>query len=298
MKVYLHINYFEQGYDLETALQQASDLGVAGVEFRRIPLGSHQKEEDRYLDVLEKAWERWPIPEISFGAPGPNLMVSEASQREAEWESAAAFYREAARRFPVKVINLLLGELINPDKSIPLTRFSQQGAILASDEQADWAVEGCRALAEVGKACGLRFGLETHGIYLHDTVEAACRLAERVDRAEQIGVLWDRANEYLFDDIPELAASHERCRSRLFSVHLKNLLRYPGGGYRICNLSEGEIDLRRQLRLLRDGGYAGPICLECPRPGDRLEFLKEDFLYLESVLSEISGATVCGPCLS
>ncbi len=290
MKIYLHINYFEQGYDLVTALKRARELGVAGVEFRRVPVGSHKKDETRYLDILAEAWDRHPIPEISFGAPGPNLTFSDAGRREAELESARSFYIEAAKRFPVKVINLLLGELINPDKSVPLSRFSQQGSILATSEQWQWAVEGCRVLVETAKSCHIRFALETHGIYLHDTVESACKLVKQVDRPGEMGVLWDRANEFLFDEMPDMAASLEMCRPCLFDVHLKNILRYPSGGYRICGLSEGEIDIRQQIRLLRESRYDGPLCMESPRPGDRLGFLREDFQYLIEILREAETA--------
>lgn len=286
MRIYLHINYFEQGYGLERALKEAGELGATGVEFRRVPLGSHSGAKNDYLDTLARALERHPVSEISFGAPGPNLTHAEPERRQAELESACSFYAEAARRFPVRVINLLLGELINPDKVVPLARFSRQGSSLATPEHRQWAVDGCRALAEVAKVYGFRFALETHGIYLHDTVEAACTLIERADRPKEIGVLWDRGNELLFDEFPTAQESLTRCRASLAYVHLKNILINPSGGYRICGLSEGEVDVRQQIKLLLASGYDGAICLESPRAGDRLGFLREDFRYLLDILRE------------
>ncbi len=289
MRVYLHINYFEQGYDFEKTLKEAGELGATGVEFRRVPLGSHSGAKDDYLNTLARAWERYPLTEVSFGAPGPNLTHAEPERRQAEIESACSFYTEAARRFPVRTMNLLLGELINPDKAVPLTHFSRQGSSLATPEHWQWALDGCKVLARIAQEHGFRFALETHGIYLHDTVEAACTLVERVDRPEEIGVLWDRGNELLFDEFPSMQESLKRCRTSLAYVHLKNLLINPSGGYRICGLSEGQVDVRQQIRLLLASGYDGAVCLESPRAGDRLGFLREDFRYLQDILREEVG---------
>ncbi len=285
MRIYLHINYFETDTDLPTALVETRALGATGLEFRRVPNGLHRGGDGDYLDQISRAWDRNPVSEVSFGAPGPNLMLADRGRREAELEAVCAFYARAVKRFPVKVINLLLGELINPDESIPLTRFSRQGSSLATAEQWEWAVEGCRVLAALAGDYHFQFGLETHGIYLHDTVAVARRLVERVDRRGQIGITWDHANEYLFDETPDMEVSLETCLDRLFYVHLKNLFTYAGGGYRICGLSEGRIDVRQQCKLLASAGFDGPVAIESPRQGDRLHFLQQDFAYLEELLA-------------
>lgn len=287
MKLYLHINYFERTESLERAFAIAREIGADGLELRRIPVPFHAPAGEAYLGHLARLWEKYPVEAIAFGAPGPNLAHPDRSRREKELEAACAFYEEAARRLPVKVINLLLGEMINPDPAIPHTRFSKQGSALATPEHWEWATEGGRVLAALGQREGIPFAVETHGIYLHDSVEAAARLVEAVAAPGHFGILWDHSNEYLFDTPPSMDASFTRCRPALLYVHLKNLFTYPDGGYRISSLSEGRIDIRRQLQLLNASRFDGPIAIESPREGDRIRFLREDMAYLMELVSDL-----------
>jgi len=42
-----------------------------------------------------------------------------------------------------------------------------------------------------------------------------------------------------------------------------------------------------QLRLLRDSGFQGPICVESPRNGDRLTFVRRDVAYLNDLMHDL-----------
>lgn len=287
MKIYLHINYFEQACGLESAFRMTQEIGADGLEVRRIPHVRHREHGTDYLDQLVRLWDKYPVEALSFGAPGPNLTLESEAERERELEAACVFYERAFAALPVRVVNLLLGEILNPDKDIHPTRFSLQGSALSSSVQWEWAKGGGRVLADLATVHGVKLAVETHGIYLHDSVEAACRLVEMVDRPATFGTLWDHSNEFLFDEPPDMEKSLRRCRDTLFYVHLKNLVTYNGGGYRICGLSEGRINTRRQLEALRDSGFAGPIAIECPREGDRIRFLEEDFLYIKALLDDV-----------
>ena len=50
-------------------------------------------------------------------------------------------------------------------------------------------------------------------------------------------------------------------------------------------LSQGEINHCAYLEKLEDIGYAGPIGIEAPRPGDRWFYAKEDMAYMTYLLS-------------
>ena len=72
-------------------------------------------------------------------------------------------------------------------------------------------------------------------------------------------------------------------------VHLKNAHAINVGDHTVmvkCPLGEGMINNREFLRLLREDGFDGPICIEAPRQGDREWFAQQDIHYLKSVLSD------------
>ena len=102
-----------------------------------------------------------------------------------------------------------------------------------------------------------------------DTVDAATRLVERIDRPS-IGVNLDYGNMLGFEVRPSLAEAVRSLGEKIHYVHLKNSAPLREGAGRLPTaLSEGEINNREFIRLLMEVGYDGPICVEAPRPGDR-----------------------------
>jgi len=43
-----------------------------------------------------------------------------------------------------------------------------------------------------------------------------------------------------------------------------------------------------QLRLLRDSGFQGPICVESPRNGDRLTLVRRDVADLNDLMHDLA----------
>ncbi len=284
--ILLHINYFEQGQSLERACELTRQLGADGLEFRRKP-GNFPGSDLEYLDEVSSALDRHPLEWVSFGAPGADMMLADADARERELEAAEAFFRKAAARFPLKVVNTFTGTLANADRTLPFVEYWHHGSTVATPEQWANATAGFQRLGALAGELGFRFAFETHGVYLHDSVEATMRLVNAIG-SPQVGLLWDHANLLLFPTTPSLEEVIAQAGASLFYVHLKNLL-FPAQHFlAVSSLSAGIINVREQLSRLKAAGYTGPICLEAPRPGDREQFAKEDLAYVRELLAAIN----------
>lgn len=274
----IHINYFEPHFCIDEVCRSAAGLGMDGVEFRR------PKQED--LEGIARAVDRYSLTAISFGSPGVNLVSDCEETRRKELDDACQFFEWAKRRLPLTTINLLTGSVMNCDPGIPGAAYWRHGSAAATDEQWESVIKGLKELGSLGIALGVSFALETHPCLVHDTIPATQRLVEAVN-SPAVGILWDHTNLLLMDESPlSLEASYAGVEAHLGGVHLKNFLMMPEkGDFVISGLSDGVVNIRQQIAILEKGGYAGPLCIESPRPGDRRWFARQDAQYLKSLLS-------------
>lgn len=282
--ILFHINYFEQGQTLERACRLTRELGADGIEFRRKP-GNYPGSDLDYLDEVSAALDKHPLEWVSFGAPAVDLMGEDKARHAEEIEAAEKFYRKAASRFPLRVVNAFTGTLANPDKNFPYLEYWHHGSAIATDAQWEAAIAGFRHLGAVAGELGFRFAFETHGVYLHDTIEASMRLVNGIN-SPHVGVLWDHGNLMLFPKPPTFEEVIQATEKSLFYVHFKNLLIPPSRFLAVSSLSGGILNIREQVALLRKHNYGGPFCIESPRPGDREQFAREDLEYLRGILRE------------
>ena len=286
--IIMHVNYCEQGQTVVEMCRKAAGWGFDGIEFRRTRSGVEETTEE-YLDEIEKGVNASGLKEVLFGYPGPLLIKQDAGERERDVEEAIAFYRHVAERFGTNTINLLTGALHNPDKKIPYFDYTKHGSFIVTDEQWQWQVKGCQDMADGLSDVDIRFGFETHMVYVHDTVEAAVRLVKDIDRPS-IGVNLDYGNMVQFDKRPSLEDAVNLVGDKLHYVHLKNSAPLRAAVVRIATgLAEGEINNRQFVRLLMEKGYEGPLCVEAPRPGDRDWYAQQDLAYLQSVLADLGA---------
>lgn len=284
--IIMHITFCEQGQTVDEICSKAAGWGFDGVEFRRKRTGVEETTEE-YLDKIEAGVQASGLQHVLFGYPGPLLIKEDAGEREREVAEAIAFYRHVAERFGVTTVNLLTGALHNPDKSVSYFDYVRHGSFIATEEQWEWQVKGCRDLADGLADVDIRFGFETHMVYLHDTAEAVRRLVDRIDRPS-IGANIDYGNLIGFPDPPTLEAAVAELEGRIHYVHLKNSAPLRGAPGRMATgLADGEINNRQFIRLLVDAGYEGPLCVEAPRPGDREWYAQQDLAYLKSVLADL-----------
>jgi sugar phosphate isomerase/epimerase len=284
--VIMHITYCEQGQPLSDICRKAVDWGFDGVEFRRRRIGVAETTE-AYLDELEKGMRASGLKHVLFGYPGPLLTKENPADREKEVAEAISFYNFVAERFRVRTVNLLTGGLNNPDPGVSYFEYTKHGSFVATEAQWQAHVKGCQDLADGLSDVPIRFGFETHMVYLHDTIAATRRLVQLINRPS-IGMNLDYANIIDFAEHPSLEEALEAARGILYYVHLKNSAGVRGAAGRIAtSLAEGDINNRHLLRLLKDMGYEGPICLEGPRAGDREWFAQEDIAYLRRLMKDV-----------
>ena len=284
--IIMHINYCEQGQSLAETCRKAVGWGFDGVEFRRSRKG-RDETVGQYLDEIQSAVEASGLSLVLFGSPGPQLLSPDPDVRRRDVDRAVDFYTDVHQRFGVTTANLLTGSLHNPDENIPYSDYTRHGSFIATDEQIKWQVDGCREMADRLSGTGIKFGFETHMVYLHDTVDAALRLVAAIDRPS-IGINLDYGNQLHMPEHPPLEDAVSLAKDHLHYVHLKNSVPVHGTAGRIATgLAEGEINNREFVRLLASVGYKGPLCIESPRGGDREWFAPADIGYLKSVLADL-----------
>lgn len=110
-----------------------------------------------------------------------------------------------------------------------------------------------------------------HGVVIaietHDDFSAAARLAELLALVPDpgVGAVWDVMHTWRMGERPDEAWA--QLGPRVVDVHLKDVRRLEGGGWRQTLLGDGEIDLRACVRRLRDGHYQGWLVTEWEKPG-------------------------------
>ncbi|MHC4872865.1 MAG: sugar phosphate isomerase/epimerase family protein [Planctomycetota bacterium] len=284
--VIMHITYGEPTLTIEESCTLAKKIGFDGIEFRRRK-DTEEESMLTYLDRILKAKEETGLEYILFGAPGPNLMDENSSVREEELEWCDKFYREAAKRFNLTVCNTMTGPLVAEGNDY--MTFEKNGSAIATEDQWRWATEGFQLLGDLAEELGFKFAFETHNCYIHDLVEPSCKLVDDINR-KSVGINIDYGNILLNKNGGSLEDSIKAFGKRIYYAHLKNCFMISGleyHNYISCSLSQGAIDNRTFLKLLKEEGYKGPIAIEGPRPGDRIHYVKEDFAYLKEMMAEI-----------
>jgi len=284
LPIIMHVNYCEQGQTIEEMCQRAAAWGYDGIEFRRVRRGREETLVE-YLDAIARATQAAGLTQVLFGGPGLELMQAEVPARQAQVEEGLAFYRLAAERFDLTVCNCMSGSLRNPDTSIPYAQHERHGSGIATDDHYAWAAEGYRQLGALAAELGFRLAFETHMGYLHDLPGPTVRLLEMIG-SPAVGANLDYGNMAYFPDGPTLGEAVEVLAGRISMVHLKNSVPVPGGRVPVA-LADGMINNREFLRLLRDSGFDGPLCIEAPRPGDREWFAQQDIAYLKALLADL-----------
>lgn len=280
-EVIMHINYCEQGQTIEEACQKAADWGYDGIEFRQILL-REQMEPEEYYDRVAAAVQKSGINTAIFGGPPTNILNVSPEEREKGVLLQEKYYRLAAERFDIKVWN---ARTENPG------RFTVDGKVVTGSAAADekhWeaAVQAYKYLGQVAEELGFKIAFETHGGNLTDLPTVTRELVDRIGHAA-VGINLDYGNMLAFDDAPSLEEAIRLSGDRLYYVHLKNAIRIAGQRPVQIGLADGQINNREFLRLAKEIGYQGPICLEAPRSGDREWFAQEDLAYARALIADL-----------
>ena len=286
--IIMHVNYCEQGQTIDEMCSKAVSWGFDGIEFRRKSAALKYDSQEKYLDDIAKAKDKSGLKYVLFGSPTADMVLADSEARKKEIEGAIEYFGSALKRFPLTVINALAGGLT--DKSVPYSEYHKQGSFCATENHWNQAVEGFRILGKFAEEHNFKFAFETHMGYLHDTPQSAKKLTDLI-QSPAVGINLDYGNAVYFpaNCILSLADTIKLLGNSMHYLHLKNSLATPGTDNKRMPtaLSEGEINHREYIKLVKQSGFEGPICIEAPRPGDREHFAQEDLKYIKSVISSI-----------
>ncbi len=283
--IILHVNCVEQGQTIEEMCERAVAWGCDGIEFRRKRAGVEETPE-QYLDAIARAQKRTGMKRVQFGGPGPNLMSMDAAERRRSLDECAAFYRAAAKRFKLTVCNTMTGTVVAPNAHY--LEFDKNGSAVATEEQWAWAVEGFKELGALAQELGFKFAFETHNCFIHDLPSPTLRLVERIG-SPSVGVNFDYSNICINPAGCSLEEAFGTLKDYIFEAHLQNCFKLHVQKYYnfiSCGLKDGVINVRKEIRLLKEAGFNGPLVVETPRDGDRETFAQEDLSTLRRLLAE------------
>ena len=140
------------------------------------------------------------------------------------------------------------------------------------DRFLQFAIEICKRMLDASAETDIRFGIENHGTTTNrpEFLEA---LFEGVG-SDRLGLTLDTANFYWFGHpLEELYRIYARFAKRVVHTHCKSI-RYPESernrrrpvgwkyGQYTCPVYEGDIDMGRVVKILREAGYANDLCIE------------------------------------
>ena len=285
MKIYMHVNYLEHQYPLETIVDRAAEAGYDGVELRGWDVTKQRTVSDYLPEACQLANSRNLELVIAQNLDATNL---DPRRRDDSLQEMNTTIRIAADH-GVRPMNVFAGHLLAPGAEF--FQFCRNGSAAATEDHWFWAVESFRVAAELAAERNVDLCFETHGCFLHDLAEPTCRLVERIEQPN-VKITFDYANIHCHPENPGLDRSLALAAPYVGYVHLKNLsvtVSDESSTVIGCSLREGEIDVPMLLEKILLTGYRGPIALENIFEGDKQQMLVEDLAYLRSFSSRRSS---------
>ncbi len=288
----MHVNYGETSFNsyggnsIDSICRMAADIGFDGIEFR----GNPPKDLEgmtfgEYVNQIAAAQKKYSLPNIQFSINIENIYSDDKELRAAGVQKALEKAQLVHDMCGTVLCNTAAATIRSTDPSVSNRDFARHGSAVATQEQWDMTVEAYRQLAKGLEAMGMKFAFETHMNYIHDLPAPSKKLVDLID-SPSVGINMDYGNTVYFAGCPTVEEAIDIYGDKLFYTHLKNSV--PAAGDRTPTaLSEGAINHRVYLQKLQSVGFAGPIGIEAPRPGDRFWFAKQDFAYYQAVLASL-----------
>ncbi len=292
--IIMHINYGEIAggnfgkRSVEDICRFASECGFDGIEFRgAIPKSLGEISFREYAEQIGAAKKKYGLKEILFGIAVAKASSKNAEEREASIAEAIEKAKIAREVCESEVCNTMATWISSPISTTPKPGYEFHGSAAATDEEWSLTVDAFARICRELEKIDLRFAFETHMGYIHDLPAPAKKLADAIG-SPMMGVNLDFGNAVYFPVHPTLEESIDLLGDKLFYTHMKNSVATPGSGLRLPTaLAEGEINHRLYFEKLREVGFAGPIGIEAPRPGDRYQFAKNDIAYVRSLIEDL-----------
>ena len=244
-------------------------------------------DQKQYLDRLAKYKQDNPEKELVFGSLVPYCRGTADEIKEAE-EYCLHFFDWAAKNCGTKVINFFTGAILN--RQAEWRPGELHGSAIATEDDYRRASEGLRKMAEAAERCGILLALETHSGYLHD-LAPSCRKLLDLCGHPAAGINYDQCNMSLhkFGSTPDDIFG--TLGDRIYYAHFKNyanvICRSGAQAYRLCRLSDGELNTRLILKRLAGKLRSGLLALECPGGGDRIYAAEQDIRYMRRLMEDL-----------
>lgn len=293
-KTIMHINYAEiRGWQIgnktiDDICRMAAEIGYDGIEFR----GTSPRELEHlslreYMEQIAAGKKKYGLTDIMFGLIAWQSANPDKDARMADIELSLETVKLAQELCGTELINSQAAIIKSPISTAPDKAYEYHGSTAATDEQWKLTVDTYQQIGKELEKIGVRYAFETHMNFIHDKPEVVRKFIDEID-CPLIGINMDYGNTVYFPQRPSPEEAIDVYGDKLFYVHLKNSVAVPGTSFRIPSaLSDGEINHRTYLAKLREVGFAGPIGIEAPRPGDRRYFAEQDFAYFKSVMNSI-----------
>ncbi|OKP98695.1 sugar phosphate isomerase/epimerase [Paenibacillus sp. P46E] len=251
----LHAAFAAGELTLKGVLETIADLGAEHAEI--VPLGFNLIDNPELTDVILKTAADRGL-ELSNYAIGANFAGLDTEMRRKEMERVK---REVEVCAALGIQRMRHDVASSPDLSI--VHFLEELPQLA---------DACREIADYASGFGITTSVENHGYFIQhsDRVQA---LVSAVDR-ENFRTTLDVGNFLCADENPLTAVAGNLKIASM--VHLKDFYvrpqdRHPGEGWfqssggnwlRGAIVGQGDIDMPRVLRLVKESGYDGYISIE------------------------------------
>lgn len=290
----MHINYGETTYNhygsntIDSICKMAANIGFDGIEFRGNPPAEFKNIPFvDYVKQIAECKKKYGLSEVIFAIGLLDCTSHDKDKRENSILAAIEKAKIANELCGTTTCNTFASRLTSGISTAPANCYEFHGSAVASQE--DWGLT-VDAFQQVGyelERIGVKFAFETHMFHIHDLPAATKKLVDAIN-SPVIGVNMDFGNIVYFPEHPSLEETIELYGDKLFYTHLKNSTAAPGSNTRIATaLGEGDINHRSYLSKLKGAGFGGPIGIEAPRPGDRVWYAQQDYLYFKSVMETI-----------
>ena len=170
---------------------------------------------------------------------------------------------------------------------------------LTGDQFLPFAIDTCKRLCAMADGTSVRFGVENHG-KITNNPQFLEKLFDGVG-SDKLGLTLDCANFYWWGHpVNDLYPIYEKFAPRVVHTHCKSI-RYPADKKNIrreigweyakynCPVYEGDIDFKRIVKILRQAGYRGDLCVEDESlgkypAGEQADVLRKEIAMLKKLV--------------
>jgi len=238
------IHYNFPGYSFDEFLRYAKDTGYGYVELQIGDVwGEGIEDPEAEAEKVRAKLESYGL-KVSALAASNDFVVLDKDEIEYQVRRMERICG-LAKRLGTDVIRTEGGR---PKEEIPRERWAE-------------AIAGCiKRCLDFVERDGIRLAVDNHG-YVTNDPEIQLEVFERVG-SKHVGANLDTMNYRWFGhDLDAIGRIYETIAPYVFHTHMKDgtgsLKNYVGAA-----LGEGEIDLKKAIRCLKDAGYDGVWCAE------------------------------------